>query len=224
MANKFIFDLDGTLLECDEACNKAWEQAFSRITSLTFDSNIIEMAGNTDFGIIKDYLYINDINIESAPELARKIKAEYVSILPDFLNKESVRTILGTEVFLKSLKESGGLLGISTGNFLRSTYLKLEVAGIKGYFDVVSTVDDYPDRMDITLNAIRKLNEKAGNPLNSVEKSIIFGDTVNDIEVANRCGIPIILVTKKPVLSKGVYISINDYKDLSLLDRLGIQG
>lgn len=187
----YLFDIDGTLLECTDATHYfAFCDALKALSGKDLTLEGVIAHGNTDIGILRDALLLAGVSeAEWRPRLSetRNAMATFVeerkrdlcaSVLPQ------VREIL------EHLRKQGAALGVATGNLERIGKLKLERAGLLQYFDFAGWSDAYEHRSDVFGGAVEKARQIRGT-----EAALcVIGDTPADIRASHDNGLPAIAV------------------------------
>jgi phosphoglycolate phosphatase len=84
------------------------------------------------------------------------------------------------------------MLGLLTGNGLRTAHVKLELAGLdRSRFDVGGYGDEHPDRDELARLALRRAEEGSGQRF----EVVVIGDTPNDIRAARAIAARAVAVT-----------------------------
>jgi phosphoglycolate phosphatase len=80
------------------------------------------------------------------------------------------------------------ILGLLTGNWRTSAYIKLRHFGIDGYFTVGAFADDSALRKDLVPSALGRLKRDRGIEV-AMEEVYVIGDTPLDIQCAKPHGV-----------------------------------
>ncbi len=186
--NIVLFDIDGTLTRSGGAGRKAFDKVFSRLYQEKDASEGLEFAGKTDPVIIQDIFRARLNRIPSENELIR-IKKSYLKMMEDEVRSvKPYQPIEGITDLLKVLSVSEHLmLGLATGNFRESAFLKLQSAGLRKFFTFGGFGSDSPNRSELT-----RLGIERGKKLipfhEKLEKAFVVGDTPHDIEAGKAAG------------------------------------
>lgn len=187
----YLFDIDGTLINCSDATHYfAFCHAMKQLSGRDLTLDGVVAHGNTDVGILRDAFTRGGIpESEWRPRLA-----EARTIMCDFV--QSHQHELCTEVLpsvrelLSYLRTRGAKLGVATGNLERIGKLKLQNAGLLDLFDFAGWSDDHESRSDV----FRATVTCARNLYGPVASMCVLGDTPADIVAAHTVGLPVIAV------------------------------
>jgi phosphoglycolate phosphatase-like HAD superfamily hydrolase len=198
-----LFDIDGTLLEgaappVGEAMSAALREVHGVDTSLI--RTRIPTAGRTDGEIARAILLDAGISADRIDAFAERVRdrcCEWSArLLPDDLSGAvlpGVRDLLG---WLTG--HEGVRLGLLTGNYERTARLKLQRAGIGGWFPTGQGAfgSDAEDRTALPAIARRRAGA-SGSPW-ARRQTIVIGDTPQDILCARVDGVRCVAVASGP--------------------------
>lgn len=192
----YLFDIDGTLLNCSDAVHyfgfcKTLESIAGR--PLTLEG--VTAHGNTDVGILRDAFAVADIPEPVWRAQLPAIKDALCSFVEARRDEVCVTVMPQVEDVLQHLKGRGATLGVATGNLERIGRIKLGRAGLLDYFHFGAWSDEYEFRRDVIASGTRKAQELAG-PGATI---CVVGDTPADVAAAKQNGLPVIAV------STGIY-------------------
>ena len=187
----YLFDVDGTLVNCADAVHYfAFSEALKILSGRDLNIEGVSAHGNTDLGIIRDALALADVP-ESAwrPSLrsACRSMCAYVQ-----RNRHLIRAsaLPGVIELLQHLRSRQAFLGVATGNLEAIGRIKLESAGLLSYFDFRAFSDGLEYRADVYSRAVNQARLLAG----SDAVICAVGDTPADILAARRHNISVIAV------------------------------
>ena len=188
----YLFDIDGTLLRSRDRIH--FDSFYSSVRSvmgheIVFDG--VTFSGNTDPGILRD-----------AFRLARLEDVHWQRHLPNVLeamrrevaarrSEMKLVKMPGVDEMLEYLKGKGAALGVGTGNLESIGWLKIELTGLRHWFEFGGFSDSYDIRSDMIAHAIREAHRHAGEGATVC----VVGDTPFDISAARANGLPTIAVT-----------------------------
>ena len=187
----YLFDIDGTLLNCSDAVHYfSFCDVLQKISGRNINLDGITAHGNTDIGILRDALQKSGIADEQwRPQLEdwRKQMGEFFE---DHEDELCVSALPGVHQVLDHLRRKGAVLGLATGNLEKIGRLKLEKANILHYFSVAGWSDHYEYRSDVFRHAISQMCAATHREVNMC----VFGDTPADVFAAHVNDLPIIAV------------------------------
>lgn len=189
VADAFLFDIDGTLLNSRDGVHYwAFHNAIRRHFRVSSRIDDVPVHGNTDIGIIRAVLAR-----EGVPEqqVAQRLPLILEQMCAEVEGKKSgLRPELCPSVMdlVGSLHSAGKLLGVVSGNLERIGWLKLEAGGLRPYFSFGCFSDRREQREDIFRAGMEEARQRLG-PAAIVH---FVGDTPSDIVAARRVGAPII--------------------------------
>ena len=187
----YLFDVDGTLLNCKDAVHYfAFCAALKALSGRELNLDGVTAHGNTDIGILRDALTLAGVT-ESAwrPHIfeACTSMCSYVEKNRDQIRAEALPA---TRAVLQHLRDRGGVIGVATGNLAGIGRIKLEAGGLLRYFDFQAFSDGLESRADVYSHASDQARSLAG-----AEALICaVGDTPADIRAARLNGISVIAV------------------------------
>lgn len=190
-ADAYLFDIDGTLLNTRDGVHYySFRNALKNIFGIDASIEGVPVHGNTDVGILRAVIRragISDASFEEklpliVQQMSDEVEGRSHEIRADIC--PSIRELL------ESLRASGKLLGIVTGNFERIGWAKLAATNLKRYFSFGSFSDQNELRADIFLAARKEAKRRLG-PEAIVH---VVGDTPSDIAAARQAGLSIISV------------------------------
>jgi phosphoglycolate phosphatase-like HAD superfamily hydrolase len=195
--NAYLFDIDGTLMNCTDAVHYfAFNDALSSIAERPLTIDGVVAHGNVDVGILRDAFAHAGIPEEDwRPRLAEILermrgfvserqKDFCISVLP------SVREVLG------HLRARGAILGTATGNLAVIGQAKLNAVRLLDLFDFGGWSDACETRTEVVRRAAASARKLASNEDISI---CVIGDTPADIKAARANDLKVIAV------STGIY-------------------
>jgi len=181
MANLYLFDIDGTLVDLTESHLKAYKDTFKQIAGrVPLDEIIKGTWGMTEIDCHKIILQ----SIGADISLLEKTLAEFQKRDKQEIASGNIRTLPGVREFLNYLVSTNQFRGIITGNTKITGEQILQRTNLIQYFQVFSYGDNEFSRANIIRSAIASAKRK-GLIFN---KSIIIGDTPADVESAKEVG------------------------------------
>ncbi len=187
----YLFDIDGTLLNCHDAVHYfAFCEALQTLSGMPLDLAGIVTHGNTDVGILRDALSRGGVaEAEWRPglQVALDGMSRFVAEREEDLCAEPIP---GIEEILKYLHERSAALGVATGNLEKIGWLKLKRAGLAHWFHFGGFSDRFEYRRDVFRAALEQARERAGN----AALVCVVGDTPLDVQAAHDNGLDVIAV------------------------------
>ncbi len=179
-----LFDIDGTLIHTAGAGREAMESAFEKIYGLQNGFHDIIMMGRTDPSILEEAL--KNHGLEWNDREVRDFREIYFQILESMIKAPKKGKCLcpGIQELLDRLSQHPDItLGLLTGNWKTSSFIKLRHFGIDGYFHVGAYADDSARRDELVPFAIRRVEKLWGKPVRREDITVI-GDTPLDVACA----------------------------------------
>jgi phosphoglycolate phosphatase len=190
-ADAYLFDIDGTLLNTRDGVHYySFRNVLKNIFGIDASLEGVPVHGNTDVGILRAVIRragISDTSFEEKlPLIVQQMSDEVES------KRAEIRADICPSIpeLLESLRTSGKLLGIVTGNFERIGWAKLTATDLKQYFSFGSFSNHNELRTDIFKAAQREAQRRLGPKV----RTHVVGDTPSDIAAARQAGLPVISV------------------------------
>lgn len=187
-----IFDIDGTLLRAGKAPRKAFKEAITRVYKVKTNIENFSFVGKTDLSIIHEILLTNGVKKEKIKKGLRQFFEEYSRLLEKYMKSEKEKKVLpGVKELLNMLRDEGVLLTLLTGNIKKGAMIKLKSLGLWNYFKTGAFGNEAMERkklLGILLKKVEKLQDIKR------EDTILFGDSIPDIECGRYYGIKTLIV------------------------------
>ncbi len=183
-----LFDIDGTLMRTAGVGRKSFNLAFRKIFGVKNAFENIEMMGRTD-PLITDEALSNH-SLDASHDQIERFRNLYYEIFEEMIEEPHAgkRLCPGINVLLNELENDDQyILGILTGNWRYSAYLKLRHFEIDRFFLTGVFADDTPNRDEMIPVALHRMDEEYDINLKS-EDIIVIGDTPRDIHAAKPHG------------------------------------
>lgn len=184
-----LFDIDGTLIRTAGAGRRSMERAFEAVWEIEDSFRGIMMMGRTDPSILDEALENHHIESKQGE------KARFREIYFDILRQEIVRPRKGKRLcagipeLLEGLSgKNGFFLGLLTGNWRTSAFIKLRYFEIDRYFITGAFADDAYKREELVPVAQERFAEKTGTGIEPGNIYVI-GDTPMDIQSGKPHGV-----------------------------------
>lgn len=187
----YLFDIDGTLLRSRDRIH--FDSFYSSVRTvmghdIVFDG--VTFSGNTDPGILRDAFRLAQLDdTHWQPHLPKVLEAMRLEVTSRRSEMKLVK-MPGVDEMLAYLKGKGAALGVGTGNLESIGWLKIEVAGLRHWFEFGGFSDSHAVRSDMIAHAKCEAHNHAGK-----EATVcVVGDTPFDISAARANGLPTIAV------------------------------
>ena len=187
----YLFDVDGTLIECTDATHYfAFCEALKTLSGRDLNLAGVVAHGNTDVGILRDALHLAEVPEEAwRPGLPHAL-ASMGSFVKARQAELRTTVLPGVPEVLQHLRDRKAKLGVATGNLEQIGTLKLQHAGLLNYFDFAGWSDAFEYRADVFRAAVEKAQHLYGPDL----ALCVLGDTPADVTAAHAVGLPVIAV------------------------------
>ncbi len=179
-----LFDIDGTLLDTGGAGIQSLKRVLQQQFGISDDLHGIEIAGQTDSGIVHQILRKQKLEVNGKTTSA--FIDRYVELLARELPQLPGRVLPGIRELLPRL-QARHVLGLLTGNVERGAKLKLAHYGLWDFFEFGAFADDHHDRNELGPFARRRALEKHAIEFAPAEIDVI-GDTPHDIACGKAIG------------------------------------
>jgi phosphoglycolate phosphatase len=150
----------------------------------------VPLHGSTDTAILRDAFRHAGIADATWQPLQEEILQRMREIVLERRADMSVTVMPGVLAMLDYLRDRGKVLGVATGNLEQIGWLKIEIAGLRHYFQFGGFSDRHAVRAEMIGNAL-----EAGRHLFRANATVcVVGDTPLDIAAARANGLPTIAV------------------------------
>jgi len=183
-----LWDVDGTLLSAGPAPKEALRQAVRSTVGMPVELAGMQMGGLTDRRIVVEIL--DALGVPSDAATVAAVLDAYVAQLrsdsADLLRHVQVPP--GVLDVLHGLADRGVRQLVVTGNARTCAELKLDAAGLAGFFDPAEGGfgDDLLDKADVAADVLASCSDAA--------EVWLVGDTPRDLQCARSVGISCLLV------------------------------
>lgn len=183
-----LFDIDGTLLYTGGAGRIAFERAMEELFGVRDTWQKIRADGKTDPMLIREVARNGLGRDPNEREYVQIHEAYHRYFREEIGRSPGYRLMPGIPALLERLStESQFLLGLATGNFEETSYLKLKRGGLDGYFRFGGFGSDSSQRTELVRAAIRRGEALSGRRFGRSEIYVI-GDTVHDVRSGVEAG------------------------------------
>jgi phosphoglycolate phosphatase len=189
MKTLLLFDIDGTLLQAEDATRRAISRTFREIFGADRSFDNVSFAGRTDPGIFRDVARTM-LGRTLPPQELDLVAARYLELLPgELAAMKSYRLMPGVKELLPLLAtREDVVLGLQTGNLEPAAYMKLKPGGIDGCFTVGGFGSDSDDRTELVRIAIERARQGCDGLIPD-ETIFLIGDSPYDIAAGRELGI-----------------------------------
>jgi phosphoglycolate phosphatase len=222
-----LFDIDGTLISTAHAGMRAFYRALTLVYGLPIEDDPIQPDGKTDPLIAQECLASFGMGHLWESESRDRLYASYIDFLAEEMEnsrrKGTLRVLPGVRPLLESLTARPGLsLGLVTGNLEQGAAIKLNAAGLAGFFHFGGYGSDSENRTELVQAAIRR-GIRLAEPL-TVRESIVIGDTPLDVLHGHAAGARVIAVASaryslEELEASGPDLAVRDLTDTEALIR-----
>ena len=183
-----LFDVDQTLVSLRGGSAKALNSAFEEVHRIPDAFSGMTFAGGLDLPLMKEmYLkwQLTPGSSGTMPDLT-DFKSAYFRHLRELLETWTDGEVCpGVPVLLEALaSEPDVQLGLETGNFRESAFIKLRRFGLDSYFQDGGFGGDHMDRTEVVASAIVACQEKSGRTYSN-DQIVVVGDTPSDIRAGH---------------------------------------
>ena len=179
-----LFDIDGTLVRTAGVGRNSMERAFKKIYGVENGFENIQMMGRTDPSIFQEAL--DNHNLHWDGDKADAFREDYFKILREEIEvpRPGKHLCPGISQLLMEVEKRPDLvLGLLTGNWQISAYIKLHYFGVDTFFSFGAFGDDSALREELVPFALKRYQEKHRSILQK-EDVFVIGDTPADIQCA----------------------------------------
>ena len=188
MLRLILFDVDQTLISTRGGDRKALNDTFQELHGIDDAFEGISFGGRMDLSIM-DQVY-SHWGFAEGDRCLSDFKARYFELLEQVLKDWEMGIVYpGIPELLKALGSRAGVqLGLATGNFRESAFIKLRKYGLDTFFKEGGFGGDHPDRPKVVADAIFKCQTLSGEVYER-EDIFVIGDSISDVEAGRANGI-----------------------------------
>ena len=179
-----LFDIDGTLLDTQDAGILAYERAGTELLGKYFDYSNITVHGRLDSENFRSGMNLHAPDTPSDLHLI-EFKAKYHDHLKRIgIERGGFEVLSGVHELVDSLHKDERIeVGILTGNWAHTGMLKIEASGLDpALFHTSAWAEDGDTREDLVPVAVERFVQSRGV---APQRVIIIGDTPRDVECAH---------------------------------------
>lgn len=187
----YLFDIDGTLLRSGRAGQLAMEETLKQEFGVTQLDYEIPTAGRTDRAIITDLFAWHAVPMTE--ERFNRFRDRYFSLLPAHLQQGGLVLPGVADLLAELAQQATDRLGLLTGNFEISGWLKVKHYALDHFFQFGTFGDFHVDRDDLARLALANLQQRWGTGIDP-QNIWVIGDTPADIQCARAIGARVLAV------------------------------
>jgi phosphoglycolate phosphatase len=189
--NLILFDIDSTILKNSINGKLVFYHGINNVLNKKIDLKSVQMTGLCDKQIITEYLIKLKISKTEISKLIKPIEKEMVAFyLSNLLNEKKIKLLPGVKKLIESISEMDYPIGLATGNLEKIAYAKMNIVGLKKYFNFGGFGDSNISRKNIIIDAIKNA-KKQGKKFNNV---FHIGDSIFDVIGGRLAGVETIAV------------------------------
>jgi len=175
-----LFDIDQTLLASNHAGGAAMRRAFAAVDGAAEAFADLKYEGRTDLWIVRQVALACGVDEAVLMTTYREV---YPSMLREEVKERDAHALPGTGALLESLVSRDDVaMGLGTGNWRDTAFIKLGHAGLAHYFETGGFGDRHDNRPDILREGAAALGWQTG------ERLVVIGDSEHDITGAHAVG------------------------------------
>jgi phosphoglycolate phosphatase len=216
-----LWDIDHTLIETRGVGGQIYAEAFAQVTGHPL-LTMPELAGRTEPVIFRDALTVNGVKADEG--LYALFAAEQARGYADHLDdlRRRGRALPGAAEALRALSQHDDVTQtVLTGNTRPASEIKLQAFGLDRYLDF--DIGAYGTDDDVRANLVgvaRQRAEKASGQDYETARTVLIGDTINDVAAALDSGARIVAVatgndTADELAAAGADMVLADLTDTS---------
>jgi len=184
----FLFDVDGTLVDCGGAGRRAMTVAFREALGLEQPFDHYDLLGRVDSAIVREVCEQRLGRLPDEAEVQRFYQVYVERLAIELEPRLNYRVLPGTGETVEALAaDPAVLLGLGTGNFEAGARLKLAPTGYSHRFKCGGFGQDASLRPDVLRAGVRRAEALLGHFLDPREVWVI-GDSVRDVQAAQAIG------------------------------------
>ncbi len=176
-----LFDIDGTILKTHGLGRHLIEEVLARLCDRPITTEQVLFSGKTDPQIVLEILLRNGFSALEAAALASEALAAYVETARRAIAPQHIEVLPGVRDLIGHLASQDDVqLALLTGNHEVTAYLKIEAAGLGGFFPFGAFGSDHADRAKLPPIAVRRARAYTGRTY-AGKNVVIIGDSENDV-------------------------------------------
>lgn len=223
-----LFDIDGTMLKTHTG-RTSIDQTLTRLCGRPISSKRVSFSGKTDPQIVQEILLANGLSAPEAAALTPGVLAAYVETARATIAPHRVEVLPGVRRLIDHLAAHDTVqLALLTGNLEVTAYLKLEAAGLAGYFPFGAFGSDHADRTELPSIALRRAHAHTGRTYTGKDV-VIIGDSEHDVRCGRSLGVFAVavatgLVSRAALAAQAPDLLLDDLCDHDFFMRTVVNG
>ena len=179
-----LFDIDGTILTGDRLGPNLFQEVLTGECGHPISLGNVSFSGKTDPQIMHEILDRSGYAAPEAERLVSRALRTYAARFQQSIRPVAVTVLPGVRTLLETLSRSYNvLLALLTGNIEETAHLKIQAAGLEGYFLFGAFSSDHAERGELPAIAAQRAFRHEGHRFTGND-IVIIGDSQHDI----RCG------------------------------------
>jgi len=175
-----LFDLDQTLMSSNSSGGAAMRRAFEAVPGGEGAFDGLNYQGRTDLWILREVAKKTGVSEDA---LMVAFREEYPVLLREELTARDPRALPGVVELLEALRpREDVVMGLGTGNWRDTAFVKLAHVGLDSYFETGGFGDRHDNRPDMLREGVAALGWEPG------ERLVVIGDSEHDITGAAAIG------------------------------------
>ena len=176
-----LFDIDGTILKTNGLGRRLLENVLAGLCGRAISAEHVSFSGKTDPQIVREILLRNGFSAPEAAALTPDALAAYVETAHRTIAPKHIEVLPGVRALIGHLATRDDVqLALLTGNHEITAYLKVEAAGLRGFFPFGAFGSDHADRAELPPIAVRRARFFTGRTF-AGKDVVIIGDSENDV-------------------------------------------
>jgi phosphoglycolate phosphatase len=214
-----LFDIDGTLMKGTGPQHRlALENGIHHELQLRATTEGIDTAGQLDYDLIRlmvEKLKPEPMDQTQMSRIMERCEDLYLATCAPDLRRF---VLPGVVRLLEDLQEAGVVMGVVTGNLQAIGWKKLELAGLRGFFQTGAFSQDGGTRGELAALATQRAEALA--PGTKFQTITLIGDHRNDVLAAKQNGYRSVAVgtgvlTVQQLLEEGADLAVADMTELT---------
>jgi len=206
-----LFDLDQTLMASNSSGGAAMSRAFEQVPGAAGAFDELNYQGRTDLWIIRAVAERSGV---AESTLMRAFRDDYPRLLREEMSQRNPTALPGVVALLEALAARDEVvLGLGTGNWRETAFVKLGHIELDGYFETGGFGDRHDNRPDMLREGVEALGWEPG------ERLVVIGDSEHDMTGAAAIGAVAVGVatgawSQDELAAAGADVALPDLSDL----------